>query len=105
VEYVIQPRTWTMVGDTGVEVRYDADSAQTVRTDDQGAIILPPFDPVAEALAPWTVRPGNVPVTRDGQDFDLDHPETWPAGYTLVDGKWLSAIRIPKRVEAPTEKE
>jgi hypothetical protein len=90
----IQPKVWTYVGDTLVELKYDGDEVQTVAIDEQGAVVLPSVseDEMSGAAFLWEMRPGNVPVTRAGQPFDLDRPEFWPGGFTLVDGKWKKIV-------------
>lgn len=87
----VEPGVWTFVADTGVEVRYDGHGTQTVRVDEQGAVVLPALTPQEEIHAVWMVRPGRVPVYRNGQPFDLKRPELWPAGFALVDGGWLQS--------------
>jgi hypothetical protein len=89
MEYELLPNVWTFIGDTGVEIKYEGGNGpQTVRIDEQGAIVLPPIAPEEDPISPWMLRAGNVPVTREGQPFDLEHPEWWPGGFELVDGKW-----------------
>ncbi len=88
MEYVLTPNVWTFVGDTGVEIKYEGAEPQTVRIDEQGAVVLPAITPDEEPISPWMYRAGNVPVTREGQPFDLEHPEWWPGGFTLVNDKW-----------------
>lgn len=89
-DYEIEPGVWTFVGDTGIELRYDGpDGVQTVYIDMQGALLLPIITPEELSGTPyWMCRAGNVPLTRVEEPFDLEHPEWWPAGFELVNGKW-----------------
>jgi len=89
MEFTINPNVWTFIGDTGVEVKYEGGlGPQTIRIDEQGAVILPPIHAEEDPISPWSYRTGNVPVTREGQPFDLEHEQWWPGGFTFVDGKW-----------------
>lgn len=81
---------FTYVADTGVEVRYTGpDDIVQVRIDDQGAVVLPAVVPEEQERDPWwSIVPGLVPTTREGEPFVLDDPEQWPSPFILVDGKW-----------------
>jgi hypothetical protein len=104
-KYAVAPRTWTTIGDTAVGVHYTGpDGDQVVTTDAKGAILLPAAteQELQDPWGYWSVRPGNVPVRRDGDDEPKEL-----AGFTIDRGKWAPTepvTYVEPVAEAPTVK-